>query len=218
MFEKIRCQIMNRLYTKHKEATEKWRGKICPKVRKKVERHAEYAGGVDVFPSGGGVFSVKDKDEIHVVDINVSRCDCRRWQLTGIPCSHAIACFREDDIIPEDRVHECYSINTYLKAYGYNIMPVRDKQHWEKMNGVEVHPPIYEKKIGRPKKSRKKAPMDLKGSTKLCKHGATMHCSICKSAEHTKRNHSRCVEQNQGVQLPNVQANDAEVDPTILEV
>ena len=59
MFEKIRCQIMNRLYTKHKEATEKWRGKICPKVRKKVERHAEYAGGVDVFPSGGGVFSVK---------------------------------------------------------------------------------------------------------------------------------------------------------------
>ena len=60
--------------------------------------------------------------------------------------------------------------------------------------------------------------MELEGSTKLSKHGATMHCSICKSAEHTKRNHSRCVEQNQGVQLPNVQANDAEVDPTILEV
>ncbi|KAG2635419.1 hypothetical protein PVAP13_2NG479703 [Panicum virgatum] len=96
-------------------------------------------------------------------------------------------------------------------------MPVRDKQHWEKMNSVEVHPPIYEKKIGRPKKSRKKAPMELEGSTKLSKHGATMHCSICKSADHNKRNHSRCVEQNQGVQLPNVQANDAEVDPTILE-
>lgn len=115
MFEKIRCQIMNRLYTKHKEATEKWRGKICPKVRKKVERHAEYAGGVDVFPSGGGVFSVKDKDEIHVVDINVSRCDCRRWQLTGIPCSHAIACFREDGIIPEDECMNATPLTLILK-------------------------------------------------------------------------------------------------------
>lgn len=59
MFEKIRCQMMNRLYAKQKEAVEKWGGKICPKIRKKVERHADYAGRVDVFPSGPGIFFCK---------------------------------------------------------------------------------------------------------------------------------------------------------------
>lgn len=209
---------MNRLYTKNKEAVEKWRGRICPKVRKKVERHADYAGGHDVFPAGGGIFSVKDREETHVVDINVARCDCQRWQLTGIPCSHAIACFKEDDIIPKDRLHECYSIDTYLKAYGHNIMPIRDKQHWEKMNGVEIHPPVYEKKVGRPKKSRKKAPMELEGGTKLSKHGAAMHCSICNSENHTKRNHSRCTEENQHAMQQNVEVHDGEADPTVLQV
>lgn len=215
MFEKIRCQMMNRLYAKQKEAVEKWRGKICPKIRKKVERHADCADRVDVFPSGAGILSLKAREETHVVDINVGRCDCHRWQLT---CSHAIACFREDDIIPEDRVHGCYSIDTYLRAYGNNIMPIRDKQHWEKMNGVEVNPPIYEKKVGRPKKSRRKEPMKIDGGTKLSKHGAIMHCSICKSDNHTKRNHNHYVGQNQHSEPCNAATDNEEGDPTVLQV
>ena len=77
IFEKIRCQIMNRFYTKQKEAVEKWKGTICPKVRKKIERHADYSGFVDVSPSGGGIFAVEDREETHVVDINMSKSDCR---------------------------------------------------------------------------------------------------------------------------------------------
>ncbi|CAN6354378.1 unnamed protein product [Urochloa humidicola] len=222
MFEKMRCQLMNRFYTKKKEAIEKWKGTICPKVRKKVERHADYSGCVDVNPSGGGVFSVKDRDETHVVDVNVSRCDCRRWQLTGIPCSHAIACFRLDNITPEDRVHDCYSIATYLRAYGHTIMPIRGKEHWEKMNGVEVHPPMYEKKIGRPKKTRKKAPIELEGGTKISKHGVTMHCNICKSDSHNKKGHHKYAQQNQGVEGATTGATDGATfeeddDSTVLQ-
>ncbi|WVZ76088.1 hypothetical protein U9M48_024090, partial [Paspalum notatum var. saurae] len=99
-----------------------------------------------VHPAGGGIFSVSDKYGAKIVDINVRCYDCKRWQLTGIPCCHAIACFRHDDIRPETMVHECYSIETYMHEYGYCIWPVRDKIHWEKMNGVDVQPPMYEKK------------------------------------------------------------------------
>ncbi len=34
-----------------------------------------------------------------------------------------------------------------MEAYGFNIMPVRDKTTWAKMNGVKVNPPVYEKKV-----------------------------------------------------------------------
>jgi hypothetical protein len=132
MLEKIRCQIMNRIYTKQQEAANKWTGTICPKVKKKLDRHTEVASSCMVYPTGGGIFSVSDKYGSNIVDINVRSCECRRWQLTGIPCCHAIACFRHDEISPETMVHECYSIATYMQAYGYNIWPVRDKIHWEK--------------------------------------------------------------------------------------
>jgi hypothetical protein len=79
-----------------------------------------------------GFFSVNDKYGTNIVDINVRSCDCMRWQLKGIPCCHAIGFFRHDEIRPDTMVHECYSIATYMQAYGYNIWPVRDKIHWEK--------------------------------------------------------------------------------------
>ena len=138
MLEKIRCQIMNRIYTKQHEARDKWTGTICPKVKKKLDRHIEVAASCMVYPAGGGIFSVSDKYGSNIVDINVRSCDCRWWRLMGTPCCHAIAYFRHDEISPETMVHECYSIETYMQSYGYNIWPVRDKIHWEKMNGVDV--------------------------------------------------------------------------------
>ncbi|TKW41161.1 hypothetical protein SEVIR_1G295751v4 [Setaria viridis] len=85
------------------------------------------------------------------------------------------------------------------------------------MNGVEIHPPVYEKKAGRTKKSRKKARMELEGGANLSKHGATMHYNIRNSENHTKRNHSHCAEQNQGFELPNAATDDEEVDLTVLQ-
>jgi hypothetical protein len=75
-----------------------------------------------------------------------------------------------------------------MQSYGYNIWTVRDKIHWEKMNGVDVQPPIYDKKVGRPAKNRKKNPIELEDDTKLSKHAVTMHCSSCGLATHNKKN------------------------------
>ena len=91
MLEKIRCQIMNRIYTKQQEARDKWTGTIYPKVKTKLDRHIDVAASCMIYPVGG-IFSVNDKYGSNIVDINVRSCDCRRWQLTGIPCFHAIAC------------------------------------------------------------------------------------------------------------------------------
>jgi hypothetical protein len=41
MLETIFYKRMERVDTKHKEA--KWRGTICPKIRKKIEKYAEWS-------------------------------------------------------------------------------------------------------------------------------------------------------------------------------
>jgi hypothetical protein len=41
------------------------------------------------------------------------------------------------------------------------------------MNGVEVKPPVREKKVDRSKKSRRQQPQEFQGDTKLSKHGET---------------------------------------------
>lgn len=68
-------------------------------------------------------------------------------------------------------------------------MPVRDRTAWEKMNGVEVKPPVYVKKVGRPPKSRRKQPQELEGGTRISKHGVVIHCGYCK---HTGHNRAGC--------------------------
>ena len=78
------------------------------------------------------------------------------------------------------------------------------------MNGVEVHPPMYEKKVGRPKKIRKKEPVELEGGSKISKYGVTMHCSVCNGVDHNNKGHYKHA-LNQGAIVE-------EDDPTVLQV
>jgi len=89
---------------------------------------------------------------------------------------NAISCLRHERI---KLISLCYTIQAFKQAYGFSsIMPLRDKVHWEKMNGAEFKPPLYEKG-GRPKKSWRKQPQELEGSTKISKHGVQIHCTYC---------------------------------------
>ncbi|XP_066164589.1 uncharacterized protein [Oryza sativa Japonica Group] len=179
---------MTRFFNKQKEA-QKWQGPICPKIRKKLLKIAEQANICYVLPAGKGVFQVEERGTKYIVDVVTKHCDCRRWDLTGIPCCHAIACIREDHLSEEDFLPHCYSINAFKAVYAENIIPCNDKANWEKMNGPQILPPVYEKKVGRPKKSRRKQPQEVQGRNgpKLTKHGVTIHCSYCHEANHNKK-------------------------------
>lgn len=184
----------------------KWTGHICSKIKKKLEKNFQFASNCFALVAGEGVYQVTHRENTYVVELKFDRCDCRRWQLTGIPCGHAIACFREERIKPEDKLEKIYSLETYMRAYGHNIKPVRDQSHWQKMNGVTVAPP-YKKHVGRPRRCRRKEPKELE-KRKLSKHGVVMHCSICHSSTHNKKGHNRAMG------LP-ASAPEAEPEPNI---
>jgi hypothetical protein len=59
---------------------------------------------------------------------------------------------------------------------------------------MQIHPPLYTKVMGRPKKNRKKAPEEKTtkdGAKKLTRGGLTMHCSTCGKANHNNKGHEK---------------------------
>jgi hypothetical protein len=219
MLETIFYKIMHRNVSKQKEC-ESWSGTICPKIKKKMEKATEWAKKLTAAHAGAGIFHVTspEYEKTYNVDMVARTCDCRRWQLSGIPCHHAIACCREDRRDACTLVHSCYTIETYKRAYAYTLVPLRSRVHWEKMNGVKVHPPLYTKVMGRPKKNRRKTPEEKekkKGTKILTRSGMTMHCSICGNPNHNKKGHNLWVSQQCN---PPITEDEEYDDPTILQV
>jgi hypothetical protein len=198
MLERIKQQLMTRYYSKQKELAEQMHGPICPKIRKKLLKNVEYSNYCYALPAGHGIFQVQSREMQYIVDVTAKQCECRRWQLTGIPCNHAISCLRHERVPPESVLPDCYTTNAFQRAYEFNIWPCTDKSNWEKINGAEIKPPVYEKKVGRPKKSRRKAPYEVQGKNgpKLTRHGVVMHCTHCKGPGH---NCGGCALKKQGI-------------------
>jgi hypothetical protein len=144
MLETIFYKIMHRNVGKQKECLS-WPRTICPKIKKKIDKLIEWAKKLDAEYAGGGLYHVtsNEYERTYNVDIERRTYDCRRWQLSGIPCHHAIACCRADRLSVDKLVHSCYSIETYKKAYAYTLVPLRARAHWEKTNAVKVHPPLF---------------------------------------------------------------------------
>jgi hypothetical protein len=71
-------------------------------------------------------------------------------------------------------------------------------KNWEKVNGLQVLPPVYEKKVGRPPKTRRKQPheVQVKHGTRLSKHGVIITCGYCKRENHNAKG---CIRKKMGL-------------------
>ena len=196
MLETIFYKILQRTESKQREA-DKWTGRICPKIKKKLDKFTEWSGDCGVKSAGNYKYSVSSSEfeKDYTVNFQTRTCDCKRWQLSGIPCHHAIACCRKDNINPENLVHQCYTIDAYYRAYAFNLSPMRGREFWEKVPGPTIHPPLFTKVMGRPKKNRRKAPEEVvkRGVKVFTKAGVQIHCSECGQPGHNKKGHQKYV-------------------------
>ncbi|PPS13551.1 hypothetical protein GOBAR_AA07032 [Gossypium barbadense] len=115
MLEIIRRKVMTRLVSM-REAAEKYPGPLCPRIQK------------NIWP----VYAGKEKYEVdyglgnkHVVDLLNSSCSCRKWDLSGILCKHAVSCMQLLAVSPETYVNTCYTVTTQLNIYSHLINPVK---------------------------------------------------------------------------------------------
>ncbi|KAB2608792.1 hypothetical protein D8674_011960 [Pyrus ussuriensis x Pyrus communis] len=63
------------------------------------------------------------------VDLATRKCTCKKWDLCGILCAHAIACiFRKQD--PHMYMDDCYKQAAYLRVYSLVITPMPTPDQW----------------------------------------------------------------------------------------
>ncbi|XP_026428409.1 uncharacterized protein LOC113324307 [Papaver somniferum] len=64
------------------------------------------------------------------VDVKEKTCNCNVWELTGIPCVHAIvvACHLRLDI--NSLVHDYHTVSFYKKDYAGKVVACDNQDHW----------------------------------------------------------------------------------------
>ncbi|XP_062086147.1 uncharacterized protein LOC133792255 [Humulus lupulus] len=101
MLERIRMYMMQRL-TKNRHSVIMWESSIALRVATVLEKNKVEAGSH--IPTKGSEFMYQVMNMyggMYSADLANWVCSCRRWELTGIPCSHAVAAIlhkREDPV------------------------------------------------------------------------------------------------------------------------
>ena len=71
----------------------------------------------------------------HIVDLKAHEWSCRKWQMRGIPCSHAISYIvSRTELDLEDFVSTYYSVQMFKEAYASWVPGLADKSLWKKVN------------------------------------------------------------------------------------
>ncbi|KAH7838040.1 hypothetical protein Vadar_021397 [Vaccinium darrowii] len=94
---------------------------------------------------------------------------------------------------PMDYVHNCYSVQTYLKTYDHVMGPINGKDMWPIDGYPKLLPPNVKKRAGKPKKAMRREPDEdeeqqpVEKQTRLRKKGVKMTCGVCGKTGHNKR-------------------------------
>lgn len=98
----------------------------------------------------------------HVVDMRQMTCSCRKWELSGIPCKHAVAALNEKEdsgeVVGEiyTYVNKVYWVETWRTMYSFKVDPIKGRAMWPKSEvPVTLVPPPHRNLPGRPKKKRR---------------------------------------------------------------
>ena len=92
------------------------------------------------------------------VDLEARTCSCRQWQITGLPCIHALFFITS---LPgpagniQQYVHDYYSVARFKATYAYALPAMEGKQQLDMVDpGFKLCAPVLKRAAGRPRKSR----------------------------------------------------------------
>ncbi|KAJ9541579.1 hypothetical protein OSB04_028085 [Centaurea solstitialis] len=122
---------------------------------------------------GYGRWQVLDMDRGAKVDMTIRSCSCLKWQVSGLPCGHAIAVAKK--LGEKDCFHlitvPYFMSELYKATYKGVINPVGPSQTWEYPEDPLpiVHPPLVIKRAaGRPKGNNRRPSRGESRTQKRC--------------------------------------------------
>lgn len=127
-----------------------------------------------------------------LVDNNDRTCTCRKWQLTRLPCCHAILAIYYNQDRPKNHVDECCRVTTILETYKHILYPTQGKNCWPRSDQFPMNPlkPIHKHK-GKRTMFRRREPGEKVGFNKgkSSRKDLKITCNICGATSHNMRFH-----------------------------
>lgn len=200
MLEAIRIALMVRMYEKSQLMMGS-QDELCPRIRAKIEEAKMKSRYCVTKPCIGEKFEVEVNDDRFEVDLRGRTCACRQWDISGIPCSHAISCINYMKYEINWYVDDCFKKDAYERCYQFPLPTLNGKKMWPLSTEEPILPPPFRKLPGRPKKQRNKQGENVEkrtrkgkamvnpntNSNKLAKVGIIISCSNCQDLGHNKR-------------------------------
>ncbi|XP_047331185.1 uncharacterized protein LOC124934712 [Impatiens glandulifera] len=123
-----------------------------------LREQAEKARFYTVNPLNRFEFHVNDGQHDFQVDLQTRTCTYRVFDLSGLPCKHALAAARSRKTIPYEYYSRFFTTEAWCMAYVDTCYPVCDEGSWDIPENIKervcLKPPIKVKK-GRPTTKRR---------------------------------------------------------------
>ncbi|KAL6553495.1 hypothetical protein OROGR_007337 [Orobanche gracilis] len=175
---------MKRLQQNRDHCKSKWKGKLCPKIKNELQKNMDKKRGSIAIMSNENYFRVETNTGERVfVNLQQWTCGCRKWDLSGIPCSHACAAIIALDKNPEDYVHNCYWVESYKKAYEPAVIPINGRLEWAKSGIQAPLTPNEGRTSGRPTERRRLEPDEQPNKDKRKCRGKTNRSFVIKPTQ-----------------------------------
>ncbi|KAJ3674080.1 hypothetical protein LUZ60_006072 [Juncus effusus] len=160
-----------------RENSKSWQeGTLTPFMEAKLQKEVARSRKLNVLCSSETVFEVRG-NTIFVVNTATWECTCRRWQLSGLPCAHAIAVFKRVDRPVYEYCRNYFRVECYKSSYDEMVNPIPDMEQIDFTGGVSSYPPPARRPPGRPRRKRFN-PNKIPTVVRLC--------SRCKMQGHNK--------------------------------
>ncbi|KAF5201053.1 Mudr family transposase [Thalictrum thalictroides] len=184
MVHMIRGKMMELIYARN-VASSRWLTRLTPSMEDKLQQEILKAHSLElevIFSPGTDRHSIYDVRGVCVERVDIDRwiCSCKGWQITGLPCFHAIAVFKCINRSPYDYCSRYFTTESYRLTYSKSINPIPDVDKLVQESSKEamvVTPPPTRRPPGRPKMNRNVS----QGSDKR-----ELRCSKCKGYGHNK--------------------------------
>ncbi|KAK8520252.1 hypothetical protein V6N13_031286 [Hibiscus sabdariffa] len=176
MVDVIRGNIMELIYTRRAES-DHWLTRLTPSMEEKLEKETLKVCSFQVLLTTGSIFEVQG-ESTEVVDMDRWDCSCKGWQLTGLPCCHAIAVISCVGQSPYDYCSRYFTTESYRLTYAEAIQPIPDVDSPMQNDSSQalVTPPTR-RPPGRPN-TKKVGPQEVMKRQ--------LQCSRCKGLGHNK--------------------------------
>ncbi|XP_013713395.2 uncharacterized protein LOC106417082 [Brassica napus] len=149
MLETMRRQAMVRIKVRKKKLV-KYEAKYSLKVAKTIAEETKNRKWCKKRTLGpNGVSEVEENSTSHTVNMDRRTCTCRRWDLTGIPCRHALKVIQDKKLNAENFVADCYLTTLWKQQYSDSVTPVEGMKFWKEAYGSQIQPPARPDEKGR---------------------------------------------------------------------